>query len=169
MNQIRPFRLRPASIEDADVLSRLIVGAFATHAGRLDPPSGALKDTPESVRTKLATGGAGIAESEGRAVGCVLFTPEDGRVLYVGRLAVATTWRRKGVARALIAYAEAEGRRRGFEILRLRVRIPLVDNQYLFKSCGFAEIARETHEGYSEPTTIRMEKRLPSANPPAPA
>jgi predicted N-acetyltransferase YhbS len=154
------FRLRAATAADAALLSRLIIGAFSGYEGRLDPPSSALKETSDAIRAKLATHGAAIAESDGKPVGCVLFTPEEGSVLYVGRLAVDPVWRRRGVARALIAHAEAEARRRGLDRLRIQVRIPLVGNQALFESCGFVEVSRETHPGYTAPTTIRMEKPL---------
>jgi N-acetylglutamate synthase-like GNAT family acetyltransferase len=162
MDAIPPIRLRGATVADAALLSPLIIGAFSTYEERLDPPSSALKETPEAIHTKLATYGAAIAESEGKAVGCVLFAPEDATVLYIGRLAVDPAWRRRGVVRALIAYAEAEAHRRGLAALQIQVRIALVDNQSLFKSCGFVEVSRETHPGYTAPTTIRMEKRLQS-------
>jgi predicted N-acetyltransferase YhbS len=158
-----PFILRAATAADAELLSRLIVSAFSTHEGRLDPPSSALKEIPEAIRAKLATHGAGIAESDGKPIGCVLFTAEENAVLYIGRLAVAPAWRRRGVARTLIGYAEADARRRGLIPMRLQVRIPLVDNQTLFKSCGFVEVSRENHPGYTEPTTLWMEKRLPES------
>jgi len=158
-----PFSLREATAADADLLAQLIVDAFSTHAGRLDPPSSALKETPDAVRAKLATHGAAVAESDGRGIGCVLFTPDENAALYIGRLAVDAAWRRHGVARALIAYVEAEARRRGLARICLQVRIPLVGNQALFKSCGFVEVSRESHPGYTEPTTIRMEKRLSDA------
>lgn len=160
MNEAPAFRVRAATVCDADAIAALIVAAFSSYPKPLDPPSSALKDTPETVRTKLASHGAVIAESGGRAVGCLLFSPEDGNVLYLGRLAVDTDWRRRGVARALVGHAEAEARRRGLHRLRIRVRIPLVSNQQLFKSCGFVEVSRETHPGYVEPTSIRMEKTL---------
>ncbi|HEX2114365.1 MAG TPA: GNAT family N-acetyltransferase [Alphaproteobacteria bacterium] len=160
MNRSPEFHLREATAADAELLSRLIISAFSTYEVRLDPPSSSLKETPDAIRAKFATHGGAIAESEGKAVGCVLFTPEEDSVLYVGRLAVDPMWRRRGVARALIAYAELEARRRGRDTLRIQVRIPLVSNQQLFKSCGFVEVSRETHPGYTAPTTIRMEKRL---------
>jgi N-acetylglutamate synthase-like GNAT family acetyltransferase len=160
MNDNPTFRLRTGSDADAVILSRLIIGAFSSYAIRLDPPSSALRETPEAIREKLKTHHAAIAECGGVAAGCVLFTQEEGDVLYVGRLAVDPGWRRRGVARALVAYAEEEARRRGLKRLRIQVRIPLVDNQALFKSCGFIEVSRETHPGYTEPTTIRMEKQL---------
>ena len=154
------FHLRAASTDDAEQLSRLIVGAFGAYTIRLDPPSSALKETPDAIRDKLKTYSAAIVEADAIVIGCVLFTTEDDDVLYVGRLAVDPAWRRRGVARALVEYAEREARRRQLKRLRIQVRIPLVDNQALFKSCGFVEISRETHAGYTEPTTIRMEKQL---------
>jgi len=160
MSEIRPFHLRAASAVDADELSRLIVGAFSSYEVRIDPPSSALRETPATIRAKFPDHGAAIAESEGRAIGCVLFTLDAQAALYIGRLAVDPAWRRRGVARALVAYVEAEARRRGLERMRLQVRIPLVGNQALFKSCGFIEVGREAHPGYTESTTIRMEKFL---------
>ena len=162
-NESPSFRLRAGTTADATLLSRVIIGAFSAYEIRLDPPSSALKETPEATREKLATHGAAIAESDGKVVGCVLFTPEDASALYIGRLAVDPGWRRRGVARALIAYAEAEARRRGRDRLRIQVRIALTGNQALFQSCGFVETGREAHPGYTEPTTILMEKRLPDA------
>jgi predicted N-acetyltransferase YhbS len=161
MSDVLPLiRLREASAADAELLSRLIVSAFSSYTIRIDPPSGALKETPDAIREKLKSHDAAIAEIGGVAVGCVLFAEQDEDVLYVGRLAVDPAWRRRGIARALVAHAEAEARRRGCKRLRIQVRIPLVDNQALFKSCGFVEVSRETHPGYTAPTTIRMEKRL---------
>jgi ribosomal protein S18 acetylase RimI-like enzyme len=155
-----PFRLRPALAADAEQLSALIVRAFSGYEIRLDPPSSALKETPAAVRAKFPAHGGAIAESKGAGIGCVLFVPEDTTALYVGRLAVDPAWRRRGVARALMSYAEAEARRRGFAQMRLQVRIPLLSNQALFRSCGFIEVRREAHPGYTEPTMIRMEKAL---------
>jgi GNAT superfamily N-acetyltransferase len=159
MSETPAFRLRAATAADADQLSQLIIAAFSSYEIRLDPPSSALTETPEAIRAKFPTHGAAIAESGRAGIGCVLFTPEES-ALYVGRLAVDPAWRRRGVARALIAYAEAEARRRTLDRLRIQVRIPLLGNQLLFKSCGFVEVSRECHPGYTEPTTIRMEKRL---------
>ena len=160
MSQIPLFRVRAASADDADALSGLIVGAFSSYDVRIDPPSGALRETSVSVRAKVADRGGVIAETDGRMIGCILFSADAPDALYIGRLAVDLAWRRRGVARALMAHAEAEARRRGLARMSLKVRVPLVGNQALFKSCGFVEVSREAHAGYIEPTSIRMEKRL---------
>lgn len=83
---------------------------------------------------------------------------EDG--LHLARLAVAPGWRRRRVARALIAAVEAEARQLGLSRLRLGVRLALMDNRRLFAACGFREAELHTHPGYAAPTWVSMEKHL---------
>ena len=64
------------------------------------------------------------------------------------------------MARALIAFVEDEARRLAAKTISLSVRIALPDNQRLFASCGFVEVSRDAHPGFTEPTSINMEKRL---------
>jgi GNAT superfamily N-acetyltransferase len=152
---------RPASAADASLLSELIMAAFSAYPITLNPPSSALKETPDAIRARFPDQGGGIAEIGNVPVGCVLFEPEPNGTLYLGRLAVHPAWRGRGIARALIAFVEDEARRRGLDRLRLSVRIVLTDNHRLFAACGFVEVGREAHPGFSEPTSINMEKRLP--------
>jgi hypothetical protein len=42
----------------------------------------------------------------------------------------------------------------------LGVRIALPENVALFTALGYREISREAHAGFSEPTSITMEKRI---------
>jgi hypothetical protein len=42
----------------------------------------------------------------------------------------------------------------------LGVRIALPGNIALFERLGYREVGRETHEGFSAPTSLRMEKRV---------
>jgi GNAT superfamily N-acetyltransferase len=154
-------RVRHAAADEAALLSGLILKAFSAYPVPLVPPSSAPRETPEVVRAKLVTDhGAGIAEIGATPVGCVLFTREADDRLYLGRLAVLPPWRGRGVARALLAFVETEARRLGARTISLSVRIALPDNQRLFASCGFIEVSRDAHPGFTEPTSINMEKRL---------
>jgi predicted N-acetyltransferase YhbS len=160
MTASQMIAVRRATLADAARLSDTIIAAFSAYPAPLNPPSSALRETAAVIRSKLADHGAAIAEIGSVIVGCVLFTPEDATALYLGRLAVHPSWRRLGVARALVAFVEHEARRLGRTSIRLSVRIALPDNQRLFASCGFLEVGREAHPGFAEPTMIRMEKRL---------
>jgi N-acetylglutamate synthase-like GNAT family acetyltransferase len=75
---------------------------------------------------------------------CVWQVKERG--LYFGRLSVAAEARGAGIAKALLAAAEAEARRRGLPRLLLSTRLPLVDNRRLFASVGFTEVTSHAHE-----------------------
>lgn len=80
--------------------------------------------------------------------------------LYVGRLSVHPEHRRRGIARMLMAEAEREARRLGLPRMHLGVRLSLDDNRRFFASCGFVETTLHSHEGFSEPTWVTMERRL---------
>lgn len=151
-------RIRAGAAADAAAMAAVIVRAFASYTVRLDPPPSALNETAGTIGARLADELALVAECDGRIVGCVLIAP--GPEVYIGRLAVDPAWRGRGIARALIAAVEAEGRLRRARALTLGVRIALPENQRLFAACGFREVAREAHPGYAEPTFIRMEKVL---------
>jgi len=152
------LHIRPGGVADAGAMAAVIVRAFASYMVALDPPASALRETAATIAARLADELALVAECDGQIVGCVLAKPGDE--VYIGRLAVDPDWRGRGIARALIAAVEAEGRIRKARALTLGVRIALPENQRLFLACGFREVAREAHPGYAHPTFIRMEKVL---------
>jgi ribosomal protein S18 acetylase RimI-like enzyme len=138
----------------ADELLALVQAAF----GRLDidPPSGVLKETVADFVTRLRSETCFVIEQDGRIVASV-FCIRQGDALYIGRLAVAPEFRRRGLASALVEAAKAEARRLGARRMTLRVRISLADNVALFERHGFAIVAEDTHAGYSAPTQYAME------------
>jgi predicted N-acetyltransferase YhbS len=148
---------RPLIPSDAEAAAALIRLAFVAQDAVTDPPSSALKETPDIVLTKLASGGGLAASDGGDLVGLVLFQ-RDGDALYLGRLAVAAAWRGQGLAQQLLALAEEEARRLGFAGTRLRVRLDLDGNLRLFTRCGYVETGRLSHPGYDKPTFAVMEK-----------
>jgi ribosomal protein S18 acetylase RimI-like enzyme len=150
---------RAALASDAAAIADLVRRAFAAQARPTVPPSSALKETTATITAHLAHGGGAVVEFEGRLVGAVLW--EDGAGgLYLSRLSVHPEHRRQGIARALVDEAEREARRRGLTWMHLGVRLELEDNRQLFRSCGFEETTLRRHEGFDEPTWVRMERRL---------
>ncbi len=156
-----PIVLRPATVDDAAVLSQTIVAAFEQYRGKLVPESGAFQETPQSIAEEMLrqeTGGI-IAEQHGVVVGCVMFRLYEGD-LYFGRLSVLPQARGTGLGKRLIAAVEREARALRLPGVRLGVRVALVENQRLFESLGYREIGREAHEGFDYPTSINMRKPL---------
>jgi ribosomal protein S18 acetylase RimI-like enzyme len=147
------MRLMPGDPRLADVLA-LIRAEFAYMDGRIDPPSSMRRLTLDD----LSTGGEVWVIGD-PILACVVLTIKSG-ALYVGKLAVAGTARRQGLARVLIAVAEDRAVALGLAKLELQVRVELVSNQNTFAALGFVETARTAHPGYDRPTSITMERRV---------
>lgn len=152
--------LRAATAADAAAIAATIAAAFEEYRGRLEPESGAFRETAEGIAAELGReSGAIVAERNGRMLGCVMVKLEDDD-LYFGRLAVVPAARGQGIARKLIDAVEDEARRRELGGVRLGVRIVLTENQRLFIALGYVETSREAHEGFDHPTSINMRKPL---------
>lgn len=154
-----PLLIRAARPEDAEAIVALIQRAFGQYRGKLKPESGALRETPETIRAAMKTDAILLAERSGRILGCVSVRRKDG-FAYAGRLAVEPMERGIGVGRALMAAAEAEARRMGMARLRVDVRLKLRDNRAFFRALGFIEGAERCHPGFSSPTYVELEKTL---------
>jgi ribosomal protein S18 acetylase RimI-like enzyme len=150
---------RGARTTDAAAIAALVRRAFATQSVPTNPPASALKETVATISAHLAQGGGAVVESDDQLLGAILWAEEDGG-LYLSRLSVHPDHRRRGIARALIAEAEREARRRRLGLLHLGTRLVLEDNRRLFRACGFQETSVHRHEGFDEPTWVRMERRL---------
>lgn len=154
--------LRPARPGDAEAMAALIRLAFAAQPVATDPPPSALRESAGALAAHFAGGGGGVlaeAPADAGAVAALLWAErEDG--LHLSRLAVHPGWRRRGLARLLLAEAERVARGRGRPALLLSTRLALPANRRLFAACGFSEAAFRAHPGHDRPTFVEMEKRL---------
>src|SRR5690349_15074862 len=99
--------IRHASVADASAIAEVVRRAFAAYEGRLQPPAGALKETPESIAEKLGREAALVAVTPAGIAGCVFYRPaEAAGEIYLGRLAVLPECQREGVAARLMASLE---------------------------------------------------------------
>ncbi|BAT59751.1 putative acetyltransferase [Variibacter gotjawalensis] len=144
----------PARLPDILAVMHAAFGSL-----NIDPPSGALRETVDDLAKRLASDVIFIVEEEGALIASVFCTPL-GDALYVGRLAVAPSHQRRGIAKRLMAEAESEARRRSLGKLTLRARLMLPDNIAFFRACGFVTGAEHAHAGYAHPTNVEMEKTL---------
>ena len=152
--------LRAATPVDAPAIAATIAAAFEEYRGRLEPESGAFRETAEAIAEELVRdSGAIVAERNGQMLGCVMVKLLEGD-LYFGRLSVLPAARGQGIARRLVEAVEDEARRRELLGVRLGVRVVLTENQQLFTSLGYVEYSREAHEGFDYPTSIKDRKSV---------
>ena len=151
--------LREATHDDISTLVALIRTAFEEYRGRLEPPSGAHRETAQSISNYLQQGRAVLALLKGQVVGCVCYH-QEGQHVYFGRLSVLPACRHHGVGLALIAYVEQQAQELGAQRVQIGVRIALPHLQAYYKRLGYRVVRYETHEGYTEPTSVVMEKQI---------
>lgn len=152
--------IREGSADDCDLAYRLIQDAF-DRVGPIDPPLGALRETPKTLAAKVAGGETLLlADLGGEPAGC-LFCATQGGALYVGRLAVHPRAQRRGVARTMIETAGALARARGCATLRLNARVAMPGNVALFERMGFRIVGDGRHPGHATPTFRILELPLP--------
>jgi ribosomal protein S18 acetylase RimI-like enzyme len=147
------------AVEGEDWAQLMVVmrAAFAGMEGRIDPPSSLVRiqasDLPEIAKT-----------SEiwviGRPIVATVTLTVRPDALYVGKLAVAPDHEGRGLARHLMALAEARARALGLADLILETRVELVENHALFQHLGFDERALRAHAGFDHPTTVEFRKKV---------
>ena len=153
---MKPVRLSPTDSVIPDIL-KLIQDSFAYMEDRIDPPSSMHRLTVEDIAAQCETGEVWCIGQP--PVACVL-TKVKNDALYVGKLAVATSYRGKGLASTLIRLAERRAKEKKLSSLELESRIELVENHRLFEKMGFTKTAEGRHEGYDRSTFIVMRKAI---------
>jgi ribosomal protein S18 acetylase RimI-like enzyme len=148
---------RCTDISRAAELHAFTQGVFG--ALDIDPPSGVLKETEADFAARLRDETCFIIEADGKLIAGI-FCAVDGDALYIGRLAVAPAFRRRGIANALMEAAKAEARRRSARRMTLGARISLPGNVALFRRHGFAIVRETCHPGFTVPTSYDMELAL---------
>jgi ribosomal protein S18 acetylase RimI-like enzyme len=145
--------IRPAHLGEDQALRALVVAAYGHYVARIGRAPGPMLD---DYAARVARGEAWVLEEDGAVVGLlVLEDRPDG--LLLDNVAVAPAAHGRGLGRALIAFAEAEARRRGFLALRLYTHALMTENQALYRHLGFVETGRGTQDGFDR---VFMAKRL---------
>ncbi|MEO9900488.1 GNAT family N-acetyltransferase [Nisaea sp.] len=145
--------------DDLTEIVGLIHRAFAQYKGKIEPESGALSESVDSLGKRLEKNRLFLAEDDGRISGAV-FATQKGDAVYLDRLAVDPEVRCRGIARRLIETVEAHARTTGAARITLGVRLALQHNIDYFQRWGFVETGLQTHDGFDAPTSMDMEKRF---------
>ena len=140
---------------DWSALHALLHRSYAYMDARIDPPSSLHRLTVEGLCEKAQDETLFLALLDEQIVGC-LFCRLQGEWLYVGKVAVEEELQGRGVGRNLFDRAFSLARQRDCSGLELEVRVELIENHQAFANMGFGKVGEDAHEGYDQPTSIRM-------------
>ncbi|MEO1468130.1 MAG: GNAT family N-acetyltransferase [Pseudomonadota bacterium] len=160
--------LRPAVAGDLPRMAAIAVEAYARYVPRLDgrEPPAMRPDFARFVGIGVGDGVAWVAEapparqpalpppSAQDLLAYCLACPDGGPPGGEGpagweihNLAVDPAAQGMGLGRRLIATAEAEGRARGFAVLRLLTNVVMVENRALYARLGYRALGERAYRG----------------------
>lgn len=145
-----PRRARP---EEAETIRALVRAAYAAYVPRIGREPGPMTD---DYAARIAHGEAWILEQDGAPVGVLVLEDRPG-ALQLDNIAIAPAAQGKGIGRRLIAFAEAEARRRGRALLTLYTHEKMTENLAMYPRLGFTETHRAEQAGFRR---VFFEKRL---------
>ncbi len=152
--ELATARLRPASLDDVEVLSELEELVFGDEVHRISRRQWRYLVSRPGNRTL-------IAELAGQVAGALVLTCRSGgRVLRVYSLAVHPQARRRGIARLFLAEAEAFARRERFDIIHLEVARTNQPAITLYHAAGFSAVATLRDYYGLGADGLRMERQL---------
>ncbi len=146
-----PRLARPA---EADALRALVRAAYAEWV----PAIGGQEPGPmlDDYAARIAAGEAWVVDQDGILLAAIVLEEGDGALL-LDNIAISPAARGKGLFRQLMAFAEAEARRRGHPCIRLYTHEKMERNVSLYLALGYVETHRAEQSGYQR---VFMEKSL---------
>jgi GNAT superfamily N-acetyltransferase len=139
------MRIRPADAADLPDIERIVRDAYTKYIERIGkPPGPMLDDYAAHVRTHTAW----VLERDGDGAGVIVLLPEDDHLL-LDNVAVDPAHAGRGLGRALMDFAEAEARRRGYSELRLYTHQKMTENVAMYHHLGWEETGRGEQAGYA--------------------
>ena len=140
------LRIRPAGPSDRDVVHGLLTAQMVEHRLPAEP-----ERIDRGLDAAFRPGSPAwlfLAERDGQAVGVflanqIVSVEKGGETLWIEELYVTPDARRTGVARALLAHALDEARRRGLRAFDLEVVPTQAAALALYRALGFVDVPRQ--------------------------
>jgi ribosomal protein S18 acetylase RimI-like enzyme len=138
-------RIVPAQPADANAVTACVRAAYAEHVeriGREPAPMGA--DYAELI----GGGGVWVVRAHDAIAGVLVLRPQPPALL-LENVAVAPDRRRRGLGRALVAFAEERARALGLDAVTLYTNERMTENLRLYPALGYTETGRRVEDGFA--------------------
>lgn len=146
--------IRPALANEAAAVRDVVHAAYAHYVARIGRPPGPMLD---DYAQRIAASQVWVLEDASRIAG-ILVLEERADSFLLDNIAVRPDCQGSGYGRTLMAFAEAEARRRGWRAIVLYTHSLMIENQALYRRLGYVETGRVTEKGFDR---VYMAKPLP--------
>jgi GNAT superfamily N-acetyltransferase len=137
--------IRPASPADRAAVEGIVHEAYAIYINRISKPPGPMLDDYAAL---IAAGTVSVLETDDGEIAAIIVLLQKPDHLLLDNIAVRRDRQGQGLGRRLIAFAEAEARRLGFNEIRLYTHQMMTENIALYARLGFVETGRGQDAGY---------------------
>ena len=135
--------IRPADAADLPAVQRIVRDAYTKYIARIGKPPGPMNDDYAALVRAHHVWVMGDPLQ-----GAIVLLPEADHLL-LDNVAVDPAAQGQGIGRALIEFAEAEARRRGYTELRLYTHETMTENIALYRRTGWQETGRAEQNGFA--------------------
>jgi ribosomal protein S18 acetylase RimI-like enzyme len=151
--------IRAAADADVPAIARIVHDSFAGFIpliGRAPWPMF------QDYIARVAQGAVWVATEDGAVAG-VIVLQFNADHLFIDTIAIAPPQQGRGHGRRLLAFGEAEARRRGYDETRMHMHLTMARGIAFYRSQGYTEYARSEVDGYHR---VYLRKRLRDAAAP---
>ena len=134
--------IRAADTSDLADIERIVASAYGKYIARIGkPPGPMLDDYGSHIRNRTIW----VADSDGAVAGLIVLIAAADHLL-LDNVAVDPAWHGTGIGRALLAFAEQQGRASGE--LRLYTHETMTENIAMYRALGWQETGRGEQDGF---------------------
>jgi len=138
----RAIQIRPADASDLAAIERIVHAAYSKYIARIGKPPGPMLDDYAALIR-----GHNVWVAGRPVTGTIVLIAEPDHLL-LDNIAVDPAAQGTGVGRALLDFADAEARRRGYDELRLYTHQTMTENIALYARIGWTETGRGEQNGF---------------------
>ena len=146
-------RIRPAIAADVPAIAKIVDHAYRHYIARMGKQPAPMLD---DYAARVSEGVVWVIE-EGAVIAAIIVLLPGVNHLLLDNVAVSPARQGLGLGRRLLAFAEAEALRRGYNEIRLYTHQTMAENQRLYAAIGYEETGRGTEAGYDR---VFMSKQL---------
>ena len=137
--------VRAASERDLPEIARIVEAAYGVYLPRMDRKPFPMLDDYEG---RLADGYLSVLELGGKVRGYIVLIPREDGALLLDNIGVDPLWQRRGLGKALLAFAEREAARLGLNRIAVYTNEAMTENIGWYQKFGYAVTDRRTENGY---------------------